>query len=1136
MAKFTPQDLMNPMQKIASALEDVKKDTSAILEIVSGSTQNTYNSLISIEQNVEIITETLLNISKKMKLSSTFKKNNAEGGIGRNTKEGIELFKNFGIGVKEFSIGMFVFSKVPDETTTNFVSSITTIIDALSKADKQAFVNAERLGAVGKSIFQFTGYILLAALLAVPAAVAMPIIALEIWLFGVLLGGKEMQKNLSSAVKTTVQLAEVGWSIFAFEGIVALAGLLAVPAALLLPAIWLTVWGMTKILGTLTKNAGDVVLGSIVLTAMGISLAAFSISLLLFGAATRTLDFKSIMMGAVVIGIIGLTCYTIGQPAVFPYILLGAVALTAMSLPLLIMSTSLILFALAMKLIDDKMPAKMTKLIIGLGLAFAAVGVMHPLVLMGGLAMIAASTSIIVLGVGLLLFGAALKLIDERSQSRITSLVMILGVTMAGVGALAPLITLGAIATTLMGVSLMSIGIGLTLLALPLKMITQEDQDRLPKLFTSIGVSFSELGMLSPLIMLGSLAMTVASAAMMSLVPGLALMKLINIDEEKLKNTISAVRNGFLGINENDNAIKVVAKSAASVAAASAIMLVAPAYVIAGAALSSLTKGLVRVKDLNWKEEDNEKLMKMLAAVSGAFAQVSSAGSVTTKVSFGGLFGKLFGGWSVDRNKVKEGIDSVKDAGKAVIDISEGLVGFTKWYEANRNLLDMNDGKSPFFEALKTTITSVSTAFAMVGGDTNNFGDNKGIFSVFKPKESLVQKGIESVKGVGETLKDLASGLITFTDWYDTIGKKKIDISNQNSPFFIALRDTLTSVGGAFAAIAGDPDFMREKRFGPFKWNKNKVLEGIETVDGVGESLNGILDSIIKFTDFYNTNKKDLETTTFENINGHLIPRGGLLGALNLTISSVGKAFASLGGEENEYKSFLFFSGNAVADGIAAVNNVDKALESITNGVQVFLKANISEQQINNVVKLITSLNVFGKLEDVDIDDIGDDFNSFSKNFIKGLDRIYNKKESTTRMNSINGLLLTMERQVRFNTFNKAADGITKIAEAVNKIDIEKGKAFSDLFVAASNLKDNTRFYEDLMKAVEDIKKVLEQNGMTASAENNRNNNAVINQQPQNQQIQQIPQRQNASPVQKMPKELKVNNLTIYAENVNTNY
>ena len=56
---------------------------------------------------------------------------------------------------------------------------------------------------------------------------------------------------------------------------------------------------------------------------------------------------------------------------------------------------------------------------------------------------------------------------------------------------------------------------------------------------------------------------------------------------------------------------------------------------------------------------------------------------------------------------------------------------------------------------------------------------------------------------------------------------------------------------------------------------------------------------------------------------------------------------------------------------------------------------------------------------------------------------------------------------------DKAADGISKIADSINKIDIEKTVAFGDLFKSSASLSEDKGAYKALAKAVGDIRDMM---------------------------------------------------------------
>jgi len=1103
MAAFSVKDLMSPMSKIEKTLEETNKTTKDILEVVTG--------ISSAMSYFEVITTQLGNISNQ--LASLVKRKTAEKAIDKikskseknsSIKEGVELLGALGVSVKNFSQGLLIFTLVPKTVSKKLADAITDITSALeqTKDTKEALKNAQLLGDIGEALFVFTGmialstpamiiglvaipmavleinmflnllskqystkdtknalenvallcnvgiglfaffgYIALSAPLMVVDALLIPLAALEINMFVNLIAGRGRDKQLKEGIENSLKLGLVGVNLLEFMGTALLAGILAVPTMITLPAIWLTTWTITKIMSSAGKKARHIAKGSLVLAAAGVALISLGISLLIFSVALIPFakdPVKILIMGGVlltlgaVFGLAGVLAGPIG---------LGVLAMTAVAIPLILLSASLLLFSIAINVFGkgDKIE-QMKQIITGVGTSFANVGAMAVLVIPGALSMIAAGASLVVVSIGLLLYSLAVKNVKDQEQFA----------------------------------------------------------DGLNAVVTGIGKSYAKAGLMSPFIIAGALAMMPAAIALILLSAGLKIFKSINWnpDEEKgdtakLVSAFAGIRAAFLGTDpKNEKGIGGFFKKVGGVitGAVDAVRMVesAMAFIAAGHALILVSFGLKQMKKLDWTENDTIALSQTLTTMSAAFEAVGKAGNVTKTTVRGGLLGRLFGGFSVDKNVVKEGIDSVMGAGKALKDISRGLVEFTQWYQANEKLIDMSDENSPFFIALRTTITSVGQAFAKVGNEGEQVEKH---FLGFTWNKSAAAEGINSVKGAGQALKDIATGLVEFTKWYQA-NEKLIgfdpDNPNNETPFFSALKNTVTSVGNAFAAVGGGQTVS--KGWFIFKWDKNAAAEGIDSVKGVEEVLTGITNGLISFTAFYNNNKSVLEGTTFDEAG---IPNGGLMGMLYNVLKSTGDAFATIGGSRTTKKWGVFkWDKNAVAEGIKNVEGVQDAIQDVVNGTLLFVKSGIKTDDAKILSNLLTSMgNGFGALSKINLKTQGKRFESFSERFKAGFDTIYKTKDAEKRMNNVNKVMFTLERQVRLDTFKKAADGIKKIAEAVNTIDIEKGKAFSDLFVAASKLKDNTRFYEDLKKAVEDIRNILAQNGMTGDSSTGANNN-----------------------------------------------
>ena len=1145
MASFSLKDLMSPMSKIEKTLEDTNTTTKSILTVVTGMADSmTYLEVITTQ--LDTITSQLSTLLKRKAIEKIKDKVSAvQSRSGGSIKEGMKLLEALGVSVTSFSKGLLVFAVVPNKTAKRLASDVKSITDVLSeiKNIKETLQTAQKLGEVGEALFVFSGMIALSLPAMLINAVAIPIAVTEINLFLNMLSSRYALKQTQDSLKNVAMLYEVGVGMFAFFGYIALsapllavdalliplaaleinmfvnmiagrgkdkalkegienslklglvgvnllefmatallAGLLAIPTMITLPALWLTTWTITKIMSIAGKNSLSILKGSGALAVAGLALTGLSLSLLIFSVAL--IPFAKDPVKILIMGGVLLTLGTVfGLAGVFAGpIALGALAMTAVAIPLILLSASLLLFSIAVNVFGkgDKVE-QLKQIITGVGTSFATVGAMAILVIPGALSMIAAGASLVVVSIGLLLYSLAIKNVKNQEQFA----------------------------------------------------------DGLNAVVTGIGKSYAKAGLMSPFIIAGALAMMPAAIALILLSAGLKIFKSVdwNPDEEtgdtaKLISAFAAVRAAFLGTDpKNEGGIGGFFKKLGGVitGAVDAVRMVesAMAFMVAGKALIFVATGLKQMKKLDWTENDTIALSQTLTTMSAAFEAVGKAGNVTKTTVRGGLLGRLFGGFSVDKNVVKEGIDSVLGAGKALKDISKGLVEFTQWYQANEKLIDMSDENSPFFIALRTTITSVGQAFAKVGNEGEQVEKH---FLGFTWNKSAAAEGISSVKGAGQALKDIATGLVEFTKWYQN-NEKLIgfdpDNPNDETPFFSALKNTVTSVGNAFAAVGGGQTVS--KGWFIFKWDKNAAAEGIESVKGVEEALTGITNGLISFTAFYNNNKSVLEGTTFDDAG---IPNGGLMGMLYNVLKSTGDAFATIGGNRTTKKWGIFkWDKNAVAEGIKNVEGVQDAIQDVVNGTLLFIKSGIKTEDAKLLSNLLTSMgNGFSALSKINLRTQGRRFESFSEQFKAGFDTIYKTKDAERRMKNVNTIMFTLERQTRLNTFRKAADGIKKIAEAVNSIDVEKGKAFSDLFVAASNLKDNTKFYEDLKKAVEDIRNLLVENGIGGetkeSKEETKTNTRSTNTQ-QNNNVNNNNNQQSNGRIDLSGKTIKANNITI---------
>jgi len=76
-------------------------------------------------------------------------------------------------------------------------------------------------------------------------------------------------------------------------------------------------------------------------------------------------------------------------------------------------------------------------------------------------------------------------------------------------------------------------------------------------------------------------------------------------------------------------------------------------------------------------------------------------------------------------------------------------------------------------------------------------------------------------------------------------------------------------------------------------------------------------------------------------------------------------------------------------------------------------------------------------------------------------------------LDDFKSFIVTLGDVAEKGQLEKAADGISKIADSINKIDIDKTVAFGDLFKSGSELPRRRDGYVALAKAVEEIRDIM---------------------------------------------------------------
>ena len=441
-----------------------------------------------------------------------------------------------------------------------------------------------------------------------------------------------------------------------------------------------------------------------------------------------------------------------------------------------------------------------------------------------------------------------------------------------------------------------------------------------------------------------------------------------------------------------------------AVAASGGTALLGPAlFAAAGGALLLLAPGLQKMRDLKYTADDGKQLATTLGVVSMAFSGAKPDEGFFASV--GGMFSR-----AADSGAGLVAAAMYAAAGLSLRSLSKGLaafksVGFTE-----------DDGRD-----LAIALGAVSTGFAQAGGSAEPPGGLLGAVFGNALSPNAVEKGIDSVMKSGDALKNIAKGLTSFKGIEDPIG-----LSNKIS-------QVVGFVSKAFASIADEGTVEAGGFFGSLLGvKKNKVAEGIASVQGAGKELKDIADGLSVF--------KGIEDPA------------ALSSKIANVVGMVGSAFAAVGGKKNK-KSALFglvsWEEDAIKAGIKSVSGAGKTLEEIATGLKAFSGSFEPVAVAESIGKMLTSIG-------------------------KAFSTLYAANpRMSAELKDFSTFIVTLGDVAKKGLLDKAAEGISKIADSINKIDIDKTVAFGDLFKSSAELSSNSKAYEALASAVADIRDIL---------------------------------------------------------------
>lgn len=528
--------------------------------------------------------------------------------------------------------------------------------------------------------------------------------------------------------------------------------------------------------------------GAISMLEIGATLVTLSGGLLLFGLALKVIMavFKGDLLkaGAVAASIlVGLggafALIGLGAALIAP----GAAAMVTVGIALISISVGIIIFALAIKALlalfkgDLDHASEMAgSILIGLGKAFAIIGLMSPAIILGSISVLSMGASLIAFSIGLVMFGGTLTFLNSKGMLiksgefytlKGLEILPMLGLAFSAVGLLAlnPLFWLGIDASIGMGISLAAVGAGLFAAAKALEKV--KDMDKL------ISAIFGDTGLIP------SMADSFAKIG---------------------KKYGGSLLSSFLGADDVSMGVRVTNGFG------TALQDVAGGIV----AFADFTQFPVKVPDpkdpsrLIYKTVDifgeiiprlNENLPILLSTLATTFSAIG------TKYGSKGF---------LSDSPVQKGVDAIKGMGGVLSELAGGIIAFANFETFPIQIPDAKDPSKLVYGTVNLMDTIPKIKIALLG-DGKVDSKNKGIlfalanvFAYIGEKygdsgfmDGPIKKGVAAVKGIGGVISELAQGIIAFASMdrglpnYDEKGK----FNGKFTPFKLeTVRDNIVKV------------------------------------------------------------------------------------------------------------------------------------------------------------------------------------------------------------------------------------------------------------------------------------------------------------------------------------------------------
>ena len=288
------------------------------------------------------------------------------------------------------------FASLWSKAASNGVESIDNVLNKVFPLTKKLTKNKKNVETSTKVAKKIT--VLIGNLLVTSIFLTMAVVTGIPAILGAMLLSKTVDKIMPAVKKLSRNKKHMGKAVSSALLLITFTGLMAV-TSLLLASIAIT--GIPALLGSifmlgiiyvnvfafkmLSKSLKTIAIGSISMLLMSLSLLLFSSTIEKITAATKGVTFKQVGVIASMIVLLGASVMVLGIPALFPFILMGSLAIGIMGFALRPFAKTLGILAKATENMKMKQVFLVSGALMSLGLTFSSMAVMLPLVLLGAI-------------------------------------------------------------------------------------------------------------------------------------------------------------------------------------------------------------------------------------------------------------------------------------------------------------------------------------------------------------------------------------------------------------------------------------------------------------------------------------------------------------------------------------------------------------------------------------------------------------------------------------------------------------------------------------------------------------------------------------------------------------------------------